>query len=386
MTFNKITTELALMQDIEVGSYDWNQGGMHAFAGQTGGHPAYGWRRPEVMDDYRVSCVIANYAARPVYYDATQHPVIESGYRIAGRPKGWEPEDVLDLPSGERAYLTEDGIVAVSGLDPMHFWLTPLHDVMDRANDITVETPFGVVPADDVAKMIVQFHIDSLAGMIRNHGQYWGGGRLFARVVDTFVESYKRGCVDAPAGVEFIEWLETFGLPALEDSPGVTNAKGVGVFQPYQDISWVLPACYDLAQMLKTAEENAPTMANTVQLASIRQRAEKVVTRLSQWALDIDQIAGGAGGWEKVSITPKMVQGNDGKTLDTLIGAIEKSDVGGEHWYSAWAVRAADIAARTLPGDQSEDYFHRVLEDGTKAKDQQAWFVDANRDWLVLPT
>lgn len=377
-SYNALTTKLALMQGIDIGSDEWTRGGLYAFAGQTGGHPAYGWRRPETMDDARARAVISNYAARSCYYtDPENDSEIQSGYRIAGRPVGWEPEDALDVPSGERAYVSNQTptITLVSGLDPMHFWVDPLLDVIDRAGDIEVPTPFDSQKATTVARVLARAHIDSLAGMIRYQGQYWGGGRLFARVVDTFVQANKRaGVVSVESATVFLQWLEHYGLPALEEAPGVTNAKGVGRFNIYQDISWVLPALYDLSNL-------AQALTGHVSLADrIEQRKQQV----ARWALDIDAVKGGSGGWSDCDITGAMLVGNDGKTLDTLEGVITAENVHEPEWYGAWAVRAADIVRRLIPGEQSEDYYQRVLAGVGPSPDFKPWLVDADRNWVEL--
>lgn len=377
--YNALTTKLAIMQGIDIGSHDWNQGGLYAFAGQTGGHPAYGWRRPEEMDEARARAVIANYAARPCYYtDPENDSLIQSGYRIAGRPYDWTPEDSMDLPSGERAYLSTEtpSITLVSGLDPMHFWIDPLLDVIDRApHTLKVATPFGDRPARVVASMLARAHVDSLTGMIRHQGHHWGGGRLLARVVDTFVQAFRRDCVRPEAVEVFLDWLVDHGLPALEVAPGVTNAKGVGRFNIYQDVSWVLPALYDAWQVLsdiRPEDELGP-------------RLMRCRDRLAQWALDIDAVKGGKGGWSDCDITGAMVIGNDGETLDSLEGVITAENVHGPEWYGAWAVRAADIVRKLIPGERSGDYFQRVLAGvGTFGASFKPWLVDADRNWLEV--
>jgi hypothetical protein len=328
------------------------------------------------MDETRCRAVISNYAARPIYYTPESSSLIQSGYRIAGRPVGWKPEDSLDLISGERAYIstTKPTITLVSGLDPMHFWIDPLLDILDRAEDIEVMTPFGPQKATTVAHILAEAHVDSLAGMIRYQGEFWGGGRLFARVVDTFVQANERaGIVSVQAAAIFLDWLEKYGLPALEEAPGVTNAKGVGRFNIYQDISWVLPALYDLSNLAQGFTGNSDLVSRT----------EKCKRQVAQWALDIDEVAGGKGAWSDCDITGAMVVGEDGKTLPSLKGVIQAENVYGPEWYGAWAVRAADIVRRVIPGAQSEDYFVRVMGGIPVDSSLKPWLVDADRDWLT---
>jgi hypothetical protein len=380
-SYNALTTQLALMQGIEIGSKEWTDGGLWAFSGQTGGHPAYGWRRTEEMTGARCRAVIANYAARPCYYDPTQHPERESGYGIAGRPKDWtqadDGNDPMDMPNGERAYMTESGIVKVSGPDVQHFWIDPLLDIIDRAPaSIHVATPWGRFGATQVAKSLATMLMDALTGQVRHHGKFWGGGRTFARVVDSFVQAHKRGCVRPENAAVFIHWVREYGLPALETPPGVSNAKGAGVFNLYQGLSWVMPACYD-AEALFAGLDGEEASALAARFGAAKER-------LVQWALDIDAIKGGKGAWSHADITPEIAQGIDGKPLSTLLGSLEPEEVHGPEWYGDWAVRAADICRKVQPGQQAEDYFQRVFDGAKNSKSGGPWLVDADRNWLPL--
>lgn len=365
-TFNSLATKIALAQGIEIGSSEWTEGGLAAFSGQTGGHPAYGWKRPENMTESRCRAVFANYAARGCWYDAAQHPKRHSGYNLGSRPYDWKPEDDYDLPGGERGYLTSSGVVAVSGPDVQHFWIDPLLDIIDRGDGIKVPALGVMMDAPKLAHIMSSFLVDTMAGMIRFHGPYWGGGRTFARVVDTYVQAAKRNTVSKESAEALLDWLAKYGLPALEKAPGVVNAKGVGSFNIYQDLSWVLPALYDLANILKPDQPLLP-------------RVVAVRNRLAQWVLDIDAIKGGRGAWSHCTITEAMKEGVNGAPLPTLIGAVSASDVFGPEWYGSWAVRAADITAHLLPGEQSADYLKRVIAGGGEKK----WLVDRNREFLV---
>ena len=370
-TYNPLATQIALEQNVEIGSQAWIDGGLQAFSGQTGGHPAYGWRRTETMNGSRVRAVIANYAARGCWYDAEENPRRESGYRIGGRPEGWTPEDELDQPNGERTYLGPNGFVNVSGPDWQHFWIDPLFDVVDRAPDsLRVATPWGRVSAPALARTLSTMLVDTFAGMLRKHGPWNRGGRSAARAIDTFVQAQNRGLVSLASAVAFVDWLETYCLPFLESAPGVVDAKGVGICNIYQDVSWVLPAVYDAEKLFRGPR---PDLAS--RLATIR-------NRLCRWTLDLDAIKGGVGAWSHFDLTPAVLAGEDGKPLESLVGAIGDENVHGPEWYGDWHVRAAEIVTRVLPGETSNEYFARVYD---AAKDSQyagTWLVDADREFL----
>lgn len=370
-TFNPLATQIALSQDIEIGSPEWTEGGLNAFSGQTGGHPAYGWRRPEEMTGARVRAVIANYAARGCWYDPNAHPEIESGYRMGGRPAGWAPEDSYDLPSGERGYVTDAGFVAVSGPDLQHFWIDPLLDIIDRAPmSMMVETGQKPMPAPVLARIMATSLVDSLAGMVRYHGPYLGPGRTFARVVDTLVQAQRRNAASAAAVLTITEWIRDVGLPSLEAAPGCNYAKGLKRFNIYQDLSWVLPALYDLA----IAAPNG----------NFGERVRACRDRLAQWVLDIDAVKGGKGAWSDCTITEAMEAGDGGKALPTLIGSITEADVQGPEWYGTWAVRAADITAFIHPSAAADDYLARVVAgvNDPEKPDVKKWMVDKDRNFI----
>jgi hypothetical protein len=370
-TFNPIATQIALAQEVEIGSQEWINGGLHPFSGQTGDHPAYGWKRPEEMTSARVRAVISNYAARGCWY--AEEPYRESGYNIGGRPVGWKPEDGFDLPGGERGYLTESGFVAVSGPDVQHFWADPLFDIIDRAPDsLMVPAQSGMMQASKLARIMSMLLIDTMAGMVRHHGKFWGGGRTFARIVDTFVQGSKRNVVSQESADALLHWVDAYGLPALEKAPGVSYAKGMQQFNIYQGLSWVLPAVYDAANAI---EDQHP----------IKSRLLSVQNRLAQWVLDIDSIKGGRGAWEHCKITKAMEEGQDGAPLPTLIGAVDASDIGGPEWYGDWAVRAADITAHLIPGEHSKDYRQRVINSvkNPELHQNKKWMVDKDRNFIT---
>ena len=78
-----------------------------------------------------------------------------------------------------------------------------------------------------------------------------------------------------------------------------------------------------------------------------------------------------------------MVVGLDGRTLDTLQGVIQKENVHEPEWYGAWAVRAADVVRKLLPGPESEDYFARVVGGVPSDPALKPWMVDADRNWVT---
>lgn len=384
---NNTFQAIAEQQDIPAGSNQWRRGGNHPFSGQTGAHSSYGWRHDHKLEggpakrDLYVRSVIANYGMRPCYY--TGAPKRHSGYRIGGRPEGYqapigEPKpdfwDNNDRPNGERIV---DGVL-VSGPDLQHFWLDPLLAIIDHTTDddrVQIHTG-AFVPARDVARLMVAYLVDSMSGMLRKDGQWLGGGRAAARVIDTYVEVAltRPGLIHEDDAIAMGTWLETYGLPALENAPGVQEAKsGSGGCNWYQCCGWLLPPLWNLAKVTQ---------------GELQQRVEAVIRRTAQWMLDIDQIAGGAGKWERLDITPQMRAGVDGKALPTLLGTdVTAAHIYGQWNFSLWSVRAADVVQRIHDSAEADAFFERVKKaafaEAGSSVDNKAWLVDAENGWLV---
>lgn len=389
-TLNPLFGAIAAAQGIPIGSDAWRKGGIEAFSGQTGGHAAYGWRRPEKMTLDRVRAVLANYCSRPCFYwfKGNDGELIEreSGYRIAGRPDGWTPEDSMDLANGERAYLTPNGLVKVSGPDPQHFWIDPLLHIIDEREKtalMMVDTaPGRKESALVVATVVAQQLMDSYMGMVLHHGEYWGPGRSWARTVDAFTQAFKRGILRKEAIAAFADWLVNRGLPVLEKAPGVTDAKHVGKCNIYQEIGWTLPPLYDCERVF---EETGTRPED-----KIPERLRAIRTRLSQWMVDIEEVAPGQVGREQLRITSKMKEGINGKPLPTLKGAIKAEDYTGEKWYRDWNLTAAHICALTLPDNPTAQKIKQYVTDDARkggvfknSHHNKPFAVDENREWLT---
>lgn len=375
ISVNNMIGKIGLAQGVEIGSKAYLAGGSPPFSGQTGGHMSYGWRHDFKLSSQWIRAVLANYGSRPCYYlDA---PLRESGYRIGGRPVGWTPEDPEDLSNGERAYVTSKGLVRVSGPDLQHFWLDPLWAIIDDADDnMLVPIHTGeTVPAHYVARIMAQLLTDSLAGMVNHHGRWSAGGRPAARIIDTFNQAGKRGCVTPQAALVVVDWLDKVALPFWEKAPGVREVKGSGYCNWYHECGWMLLPVYE-AEQLSTNLDPALDLPN--RLMFIRER-------IAQWMLDIDRIAGGDARWEQLRITPEMKQGVDGEPPMSLDGIIKASDLRGQWSYTLWSVTAADIARRTHPSDAADEFFDRVKTQAFKEADQpheKVWLVDGERQWL----
>lgn len=378
-SFNSITTQVALAMGIEIGSPEWEAGGVRAYSGSTGGHSSYGWRRHEEMTEDRCRAVLSNYAARGAYYDPKDHPKRKEAYEDGCRPHPWDgPEDAYDLPGGGRGYMTSKGVVKVTGPDIQHFWIDPLLDVIDRGGGITVPWPSATqrTPAALIARGLACMLTEAMTGMLRHVGQYQKGGRSFARVVDTHVTAAYRGCLTPTQVNVFLDWLVDHALPFLETAPGVYDSKWEGRFRIYQDISWVGPALWDLSQFL-TPEVRPED--------NLYDRVETALERVAQWCLDIHHVKGGSGGWSNCDITPEIKAGDDGKTLATIREVITPDNVSPPAYYDAWAVRMADVCRAVYPGTEAEEYRSAVVATAiTKKHDpmSRVWLVDRNRAWI----
>ncbi len=385
-SLNRFFQAVALAQGVEIGSNAYRAAGPPPFSGQTGGHSSYGWRHdyklkegfPKALAYTRAA--IANYCSRPSYYEDA--PNRHSGYWKAGRPFGWTPESSSDLADGRQAYITSKGLVMVSGPDVQHFWLDPLWAIIDEGDDaLTFIHPDtgDEYPAHWMARIAAQYHVKSLAGMIRQYYKYTHGGRATARIIDTFVQAGKRNLVDEQDAALLLRWLDEQALPQLERAPGVNEVKGSGYCNWYQECGWMMLPLYELSQTMELIDDPE----------YIGDRAEAIRYRIGGWMLEIDEIGGHAAKWEQLRITTEMRAGDSGAALSTLGGHITKDDLRGQYSYSLWSVTAADIARLDHPSDEADAFFERVkaaaFADAAGDPGKKVWLVDRNRDWLVTP-
>lgn len=377
MNLNPIFNRLASIQGVVIGSKEWADAGLHVKSHQTGGHGAYGWQHKHRVDQAFCSAALSNYLSRPVFY--LDEPLREVGYLNGGRPKGWVwgTEDVNDLPDGELRYQTQLGYVDVTGIDLQHFAIDPLWAVIDHGGPYTAETAFGPIPANEAAHAVVRQLISSLLGEARNVSPDYAGGRTLFRVLDNFVQAYKRQAFESPRRdiQDFLGWIDSVGLPHLEQAPGVHEVigKGGGYCNIYQSISWMLTPVHEIAEGFASIGLDSPAK----RFAAIRER-------LSQYLLDIETIKGGDAKWGELKITDSMRAGDGGKPLSTLVGAVSADDVGGQPYFRLWAVMAADICAHTLNTPEAEAFRDRVQGKAmAQAKPaDKVWLVDRNREYL----
>ncbi len=371
---NPIANTIATLQGVEIGSPEYNAAGLLPYASQTGGHRAYGWRFDHLIDDDFARAAIVNALSRPLYYEEEDYR--QPGYNIACRPVGWVPEEANDLANGRKNYPTSKGNVSVSSPDVQHFWLNPLWAVIDTDSQAPIRLMGHMtVPAAAVAKLAVRHYLRSLAGILREVGPYLAGGRATARILDVFNKTRKRQLFADKEGVQIAtvitEWIEDYALPQLETAPGVRETQGQGVCRWIQECGWMLVPLYEAEQSFDGYSD-------------LSARFKAIRERVSQWMLDIDQIAGGKAKWYNLRITPAMLTGAAGKPLDSLIGAIDADDVTGPDDYTLWSVAAADVAQTTHPSQQAAAFYAGVKQKAlSNAKpSEKVWLVDRNRDWI----
>ena len=369
VNINRIINSIADEQNVEPGSWEWLQGGVAAFSGQTGEHSSYGWRHHhKVFPDY-IRAVIANYGHRRTYY--LNAPMRQYGYEIGGRPVGWEPELPGDLENGMGAYITSTGIVAVSGPEVEHFWLDPLFAVMDSP-PVEVKALGRKYPSTELAKIMASLQIQSMLGQIRQSpGEIYPwtyGDRSNSRIIDTIVQGTKRSIItfaqDVKTSLDFIELC----LKEYERAPGIGEnnrnpIEGMFHVNTFNSLHWLLPVFYDTWSITPPGPQ--------------KDRLYAIVRRWSQWCLDLEETVPGRGfdmsGFyvpeEGFQITP------NGKPVESIKSLLDPNNITFDNGLSweLWAFRACAVAAEVLQ--------HPTMiqaRDTLKAK-----LTGANPSWLV---
>ena len=370
-----MASAVAQMQGVTIGSKAYRAAGLHPYASQTGGHAAYGWNHGYKVDDAFAKAAIVNALSRPLYYDDENYR--ESGYNIACRPDGWEPEDANDVATGwhrgRRRFQTPSGAVTVSAFDPQHLWGNPLFEIVALRNDAAIQVMGGTVPAWRVAKWCLRHYVRAVAGMVRKDGPWLAGGRATALILNFTNQAMALNLFaqQPKEGEAIIDWIENYALPQLETAPGVREVKNEGVCRWVQECGWMLLPVYEAESGLASYKD-------------FGSRFKAIRKRISQWMLDIDEIAGGRAKWYNLRITDAMRAGANGAPLPSLKGAITADDVAGPDDYTLWSCAAADVARISIGSQQAEDFYARVLAKagGNASEGDQVWLVGHDRMYL----
>jgi len=378
-SLNPYVCPLAGLQGIVIGSPEWVDGGLHVESHRSGGHPIYGWNHIWKVTKAFARAAFSNMSARPNHYLYANHRLLN--YQEAGRPVGYKPEEAgVDLKNGRRRYVTQLGKIDVTGIDMQHFWLDGLWAVMDSdVEDLDVIGPFGPQPAKPSCQLLGESLMRSLAGMARELDPAYAQGRSLARCLDSFLQAFKHRALPKEDISFWLDWIDQVALPNLENAPGVgpiwgkPNADGSYYSNLNQSLSWMLLPVWELAE--------AFTSANLDDERRFAERFTSVAVRLSQWMLDIEEIKGGLGKWERLQLNPTVMAGVGGNALPTLKGAVTANDIGGDPWYQRWAVASADVAAHVLGTPEALAFGDAVLQRGLKGhkKADRVWLVDRNR-------
>jgi hypothetical protein len=250
ITKNVTFLEFSQAQGLIAGTPAWEAGGLDAFSGITGGHPAYGWCHDHLVAEQWAHAVTANYCARPAYYQAA--PLRESGYFLGSRPVGWDPVyEPNSVGSGESmgAQLV-DGI-AVSGPDMEHFALSPVF-ALARSTGITLPLPGPgnkTIAADVAAETMLRYLMAAQAGMVRTPSggviEFVCSDRSARYIIGNLATAQEFGCIDAADAATLNLYIATRLLPHWMAIPSAEPGKG-GNLQVYNGVYWVVPALYDL--------------------------------------------------------------------------------------------------------------------------------------------
>ncbi len=366
---NPIINALADAQGIVVGSKEWVSGGLHPYSGQTGSHPAYGWKHDHKLNAAWVKCVIANYAHRRCYYWSA--PARMVGYENGGRPVDYKPEQPGDKPNGQADY---NGVL-VSGPDILHFQIMPLFAVYDHGDQYGVK---------QIAGALIRLLMSSLAGMLtKADGKITTSlfsDRGLSLIVGSTVEAAKRGLLDLNDLYTIGSYINAVMLPYLEKSPGLmieTKAPapdGLPSHQIYNGMYWLLPRLYD-AWILSPE-------------GLFDDRLEAIVQRYSKYMEDLETVAPGHGcGISIVSFPQTVLIGKDNKPVDSLLPYITPANcygIGTGTDFTLWGLRAACVAAKVLDSKILKDSTAKIIaaKKGKLNEADQAWFVGADGDYL----
>jgi len=383
--WNPAINAMASAQGIEVGSWDWMLGGIAPWSGSAGEHSSYGWRHTHKLSPKYIRSVLANYGHRRSFYLGA--PFRRFNYEAAGRPHGWEPESLGDMPDGSTVYMTSNGPVEVTGPDAEHMWLTPLFALIDDPNPIEVETGMGNrLPSNIVAKWLATLIVSSAVGMVRDQNgdgiqpyPWTYGDRATSRLLHTIVEGMKRGCLfsdDIPTAAFFIRDIV---LAFYEKAPGIHTfgAGRPGQFPMglFNGLNWIMPACYDAANALRGIKG----------IESWSERFDKLLERWSQWMVDMnDALPGECFRADRLFIDNAFISGVNGESPSTSIaGFIKPEDFYFSFDFKPWAFRAVDIAA-TISGNKNLIHERdKIVTEYGSDQGKRQWIVGADGEYAV---
>ena len=378
MNLNKIFNSIANEQGVEVGSPQWISGGLHMYGGQTGSHPAYGWKHDHLINDEYVKYVIANYGHRRTYYDISEEEKKAGvkdlryalGYEIAGRPHGWKPEDSTDLSNGQVTYLTSQGLMKVCGPDILHFHLGPLFAAYD--SDKKVMAQGNMVSCKILAGVMIRYLVSSLAGQIRGGNFSLFNDRGASNVLHVAFHATARKLIDQDDLSTVHQWLIESFIPFYESGAGhhieqKTAEPGKYKFQIYNGLYWLLPSLYDISSSLPEAP--------------LKEKLDKIVKRFCQWMLDLYQVNLSLN-VNQIYIPEEVAKGaTPPESLKPYL-SIESFIKSSTDW-SLWGYRAASVAAKVLNSEDLTNACHAIYKKFSPKKENKIWLVNADGEYAV---
>lgn len=372
---NPLANAMADAQGVRAGSWAWMLAGPAPFAGQSGEQASYGWRHTHKLTPSYIRAVLANYGHRRSYY--SHAPYRQFGYEAAGRPHVWQPESGGDMPDGSTVYMTSGGDTRVTGPDAEHFWLTPLFAVADDPDPIMVETGLGnKLPSNMVAKWLATMLVSSAVGMVRDHRTMDGnpypwtyGDRATGRLLHTIVEGFKRGCLRRFELPTAARYLADVVLPFYENGPGIHTfgepREGRFPMGLFNGLHWIVPACYDAAQVLR--KSGATGWAD---------RFDALVARWSSWMHDMHEtLPHECFRADRLFVAPEF--GLLEQPPESIKSMIRAEDFLHSFDFAPWAYRAVAIAAKVNGSPGLREARDRIASEYRGEASKKQWLVDA---------
>lgn len=280
-----------------------------------------------------------------------------------------------DNPDGSCTYIAGGKTHIVCGPDVEHFWLNPLFALIDTT-PINVNALGQTIRSDQLARIMVTLQLRSLAGQIRkpNSGvqavPWTFGDRANSRILDTGIQAHKRGTIEAIDATTILKWVDEVMLPFYEQAPGISSFGSappdmfpIGCFN---GLYWILPVCYEAAKNLPAG--------------STKDRLEALVTRWSQWALDLEQTVPGQGfNMSRVYVDSKSIHA---KLLDSIKPLLKPENIVFDLNWELRTFRACAVAAKVNGAPELVKAWDRVREKYKDEKSLKAWIVDADGNYI----